>query len=141
MRALTWRSKHERTGHSTREVQSSLVKFLFLLSQRDRGQLLKKRRLTMNNFENIEEIVKSLCKYFQFNSIKWVLRQPKFQPIMQRATLSTRKKVNEIPHSFINMEMTYLICKWVTYYTNYIIHKHTSLIEVKLLNSYSYALD
>jgi hypothetical protein len=47
--------------------------FLLLLYQRDRGQLLKKRRLTLTKFRKFgRRIVKTLCTYFQFNSIKCI---------------------------------------------------------------------
>jgi hypothetical protein len=48
--------------------------FSLLLYQRDRGQLLKNRRLTLNKHWKFgRRIVKPLCTYFQFNSIKCII--------------------------------------------------------------------
>jgi hypothetical protein len=48
--------------------------FLLLLWQRDRGQLLKKRRFTLNKLWKFgRRIVKTLCTYFQLNSTKCII--------------------------------------------------------------------
>ena len=42
---------------------------------KETGQLLKKRRLTLNKIENLEEeyVVKTLCTYFRFNCTKCII--------------------------------------------------------------------
>jgi len=48
--------------------------FSLLLQQRDRGHLLNKRRLTLNKlWKFVRRIVKTLCTYFQTNSIKCII--------------------------------------------------------------------
>jgi len=112
MGALTYSSKHERSGHSRSlsfpsvcvtkkwadhitqgrhtnltglftfekarsETPDNISRFgqIFDFSfSKERGQLLKKRRLTLNKLWKFgRRIVKTLCTYFQFNSIKCII--------------------------------------------------------------------